>query len=141
MPIFVNDRFEVALSAGAHGVHLGVEDLAPDAAVGARTGGVLVGASLVADEAQRASRSRTGASVRCMPLSPRVRGQPSAWKSARLAWPSRWSPRVVIVACSPKMLYRRARRVCRCGAAAGCSAPRMSSLRLVLLEIRDASTR
>ena len=56
VPVFVNDRFEVALAAGAHGVHLGVDDLAPQEAVQRAPKGFWVGASVgSAEEAQRAA--------------------------------------------------------------------------------------
>lgn len=55
VPLFVNDRFEVALSAGAHGVHLGPDDLSPDEAAARAPAGFWVGASVgSAEEALRA---------------------------------------------------------------------------------------
>jgi thiamine-phosphate pyrophosphorylase len=43
--LVVNDRFDVALAAGAHGVHLGPEDLPVDAVRGAVPPGFVIGAS------------------------------------------------------------------------------------------------
>jgi thiamine-phosphate pyrophosphorylase len=58
VPVFVNDRFEVALAAGAHGVHLGPDDLAPELALQRAPSGFWVGASVgSASEAQRAMRA------------------------------------------------------------------------------------
>ena len=55
VPLFVNDRLEVALAAGAHGLHLGVDDLSPDEAVARAPAGFWVGASVGSvDEALRA---------------------------------------------------------------------------------------
>lgn len=55
VPVFVNDRFEVAIAAGARGVHLGVEDLSPEDAVRRAPRGFWVGASVgSAAEVQRA---------------------------------------------------------------------------------------
>lgn len=55
VPLFVNDRLEVALNAEAHGVHLGADDLAPNDAVLRVPDGFWVGASVGScDEAQRA---------------------------------------------------------------------------------------
>ena len=55
VPLFVNDRFDLALTAGARGVHLGIDDLAPAEAVRRAPAGFWVGASVGDDqEAARA---------------------------------------------------------------------------------------
>lgn len=46
VPVFVNDRFELAVSVGAHGVHLGIDDLAPDEARRRAPTGFWIGASV-----------------------------------------------------------------------------------------------
>lgn len=46
VPIFVNDRLDVALAAGAAGVHLGPDDLPPRLARRAAPEGFLIGASV-----------------------------------------------------------------------------------------------
>jgi thiamine-phosphate pyrophosphorylase len=45
VPVLVNDRLDVALAAGAAGVHLGVDDLPVAAARRVAPGGFIVGAS------------------------------------------------------------------------------------------------
>jgi thiamine-phosphate pyrophosphorylase len=54
VPIFVNDRADVALAAGARGVHVGADDLAP-AAVRAFAGDRLVIGGSVGNEAEAAA--------------------------------------------------------------------------------------
>jgi thiamine-phosphate pyrophosphorylase len=55
VPVFVNDRLEVAVRAGAAGAHLGVEDLAPDEAIARAPRGFWIGASVGSPaEAERA---------------------------------------------------------------------------------------
>lgn len=46
VPVIVNDRLDVALAAGAAGVHLGVDDLAPALARRVAPPGFLIGASV-----------------------------------------------------------------------------------------------
>ncbi|MBI3790690.1 MAG: thiamine phosphate synthase [Gemmatimonadetes bacterium] len=46
VPIIVNDRLDVALAAGAHGVHLGADDLPPEAARRIAPAGFIIGASV-----------------------------------------------------------------------------------------------
>ncbi len=46
VPVMVNDRLDVALAAGAAGVHLGVDDLAVPAARGMSPDGFVIGASV-----------------------------------------------------------------------------------------------
>jgi thiamine-phosphate diphosphorylase len=46
VPLFVNDRFEIAVAVGAHGVHLGADDLAPGVARRRAPAGFWVGASV-----------------------------------------------------------------------------------------------
>jgi thiamine-phosphate pyrophosphorylase len=46
VPLFVNDRLDVAIAAGAAGVHLGADDLAPALARRIVPVGMLVGASV-----------------------------------------------------------------------------------------------
>jgi thiamine-phosphate pyrophosphorylase len=54
VPLFVNDRFAVALEVGAHGVHLGVDDMDPDEAQRRAPPGFWIGASVGSDaEAHR----------------------------------------------------------------------------------------
>jgi len=48
-PIVVNDRLDVALAAGANGVHLGADDVSPSVAAALRPPGFLVGASVGTD--------------------------------------------------------------------------------------------
>jgi thiamine-phosphate pyrophosphorylase len=62
VPVFVNDRFEVALAAGAHGVHLGPDDLHPEEAVRRAPAGFWVGASVgsLAEIARGASAAYWG---------------------------------------------------------------------------------
>lgn len=50
VPVFVNDRLDVALAAGAAGVHLGPDDLAPALARRIAPAGFLVGASVGRDD-------------------------------------------------------------------------------------------
>ncbi len=45
-PILLNDRLDVALAAGAHGVHLGVDDVSPSAARRIVPPGFIIGASV-----------------------------------------------------------------------------------------------
>jgi thiamine-phosphate pyrophosphorylase len=54
VPLFINDRLDVALAAGAAGVHLGPDDLAPELARRIVPPGFLIGASVGSlDEVQR----------------------------------------------------------------------------------------
>lgn len=46
VPVFVNDRVDIALAAGAHGVHLGRDDLAPALARRIVPSGFIIGASV-----------------------------------------------------------------------------------------------
>jgi thiamine-phosphate pyrophosphorylase len=46
VPVFVNDRLDIALSAGAAGVHLGPDDLSPALARGIVPAGFIIGASV-----------------------------------------------------------------------------------------------
>lgn len=46
VPLFVNDRLDIALAAGAHGVHLGVDDIPPDVARRLAPAGFVIGASV-----------------------------------------------------------------------------------------------
>jgi thiamine-phosphate pyrophosphorylase len=50
VPIFVNDRLDIALIAGAAGVHLGADDLAPDQARHPTPSEFVIGASVGTDE-------------------------------------------------------------------------------------------
>ena len=55
VPLFVNDRLDVALAVGAQGVHLGIDDPAPEDAVRRAPAGFWVGTSVGSvEEAQRA---------------------------------------------------------------------------------------
>jgi len=55
VPVIVNDRFDVALAAGARGVHLGADDLPVDRARRIAPAGFVIGASVGdAEEAARA---------------------------------------------------------------------------------------
>ena len=45
VPVIVNDRFDIALAAGAAGVHLGADDIPVDAARGVVPAGFIIGAS------------------------------------------------------------------------------------------------
>ena len=47
VPLYINDRLDIALAAGADGVHLGVDDLAPHAARRVVPAGFVIGASVV----------------------------------------------------------------------------------------------
>ena len=49
VPVVVNDRMDVALAAGAAGVHLGADDLPPAAARAMAPTGFVIGSSLGAD--------------------------------------------------------------------------------------------
>jgi thiamine-phosphate pyrophosphorylase len=49
VPVFVNDRVDVALAAGAAGVHLGPDDLAPSLARRIVPAGFVIGASVGSD--------------------------------------------------------------------------------------------
>src|SRR5690606_1426248 len=51
VPVFVNDRMDIALAAGAAGVHLGAHDLSPALARGIAPPGFWIGAS-VGEEAE-----------------------------------------------------------------------------------------
>jgi thiamine-phosphate pyrophosphorylase len=51
VPVIINDRVDVALAAGAAGVHLGADDLAPDVARRIVPPGFIIGAS-VGDETE-----------------------------------------------------------------------------------------
>ncbi len=54
VPVFVNDRLDVALSVGAAGVHLGADDIAPELARRIAPRGFVIGASVgTAAEATR----------------------------------------------------------------------------------------
>ena len=46
VPVIINDRVDVALAAGAAGVHLGADDLAPEAARRIVPAGFIIGASV-----------------------------------------------------------------------------------------------
>ncbi len=50
VPVIVNDRADIAIAAGAAGVHLGPEDLAPSAVRVFAPPGFIVGASVGSDE-------------------------------------------------------------------------------------------
>ncbi len=50
VPVFVNDRLDIALAAGAYGVHLGADDLAPALARRVAPPGFVLGASVGSDE-------------------------------------------------------------------------------------------
>lgn len=50
VPVFVNDRMDVALAAGAAGVHLGAEDLPPERARRIAPNGFWIGASVGSDD-------------------------------------------------------------------------------------------
>ena len=56
--LFVNDRFDLALLAGADGVHLGADDLAPELLPAEARARLLVGLSTHTPEQVRASRTR-----------------------------------------------------------------------------------
>ncbi len=56
--LFVNDRFDLALLAGADGVHLGQDDLAPEGIPADARARLLVGLSTHTLEQVRASRAR-----------------------------------------------------------------------------------
>ena len=56
--LFVNDRFDLALLAGADGVHLGQDDLAPEVLPAEARARLLVGLSTHTLEQARESRSR-----------------------------------------------------------------------------------
>ena len=51
VPLLVNDRADVALAAGADGVHVGTDDIAPAALRRVRPSGFIIGAS-VGDESE-----------------------------------------------------------------------------------------
>lgn len=50
VPVLVNDRADLALAAGAHGVHLGVDDLPPSSVREIAPAGFIIGASVGGDE-------------------------------------------------------------------------------------------
>jgi len=50
IPLYINDRLDIALAAGADGVHLGVDDIPPLAARRIVPPGFVIGASVGADE-------------------------------------------------------------------------------------------
>ena len=56
VPVIVNDRADVAIAAGAAGVHLGADDLPPAAIRKFAPGGFIIGASVGNDEEVRGSR-------------------------------------------------------------------------------------
>jgi thiamine-phosphate pyrophosphorylase len=60
IPLIVNDSVELAIAAGAHGVHLGREDLDPKAAR-ARLPGGLIGVSCYADPSRARDAADAGA--------------------------------------------------------------------------------
>jgi thiamine-phosphate pyrophosphorylase len=49
VPLFINDRLDIALAAGADGVHLGSDDLPPGAARRIAPAGFVIGASVGSD--------------------------------------------------------------------------------------------
>jgi len=49
VPVFINDRLDIALVAGARGVHLGADDLAPALARRVAPSGFVIGASVGED--------------------------------------------------------------------------------------------
>jgi len=58
VPVYVNDRLDVALAAGAHGVHLGADDLPPDGLRSIAPSTLRVGLSVGSDdEATDAARA------------------------------------------------------------------------------------
>ena len=58
VPVLVNDRADVALAAGVHGVHVGVDDLAPAALRRIVPPAFIIGASVGSDdEVERASEA------------------------------------------------------------------------------------
>lgn len=58
VPLLVNDRADVALAAGAHGVHVGVDDLPPAALRRIVPSGFIIGASVGDDaEVERAAEA------------------------------------------------------------------------------------
>lgn len=50
VPVFVNDRFDIALAAGAHGVHLGADDIAVDVVRRLVPPGFIIGTSVGCDD-------------------------------------------------------------------------------------------
>jgi thiamine-phosphate diphosphorylase len=50
VPIFINDRLDLALVVGAHGAHLGSDDLSPALARRVAPPGFIIGASVGSDE-------------------------------------------------------------------------------------------
>lgn len=67
---FVNDRFDLALAAGAHGVHLGALDLPVRAARRAAPPGFLIGATTGDPAAARAAATAGADYVGCGPVYP-----------------------------------------------------------------------
>lgn len=67
---FVNDRLDVALAAGAHGVHLGALDLPVHAARRAAPPGFLIGATSGDPAAARAAATAGADYVGCGPVYP-----------------------------------------------------------------------
>lgn len=56
VPVIVNDRADVAIAAGAAGVHLGADDLPPAAVRAFAPEGFIIGASVGSDDEVRGSR-------------------------------------------------------------------------------------
>jgi thiamine-phosphate pyrophosphorylase len=56
VPVIVNDRADIAIAAGAAGVHLGADDLPPAAVRSFAPDGFIIGASVGSDEEVRGAR-------------------------------------------------------------------------------------
>jgi thiamine-phosphate pyrophosphorylase len=56
VPVIVNDRADIAIAAGAAGVHLGADDLPPAAVRAFAPAGFIIGASVGSDEEVRGAR-------------------------------------------------------------------------------------
>jgi thiamine-phosphate pyrophosphorylase len=50
VPLFINDRLDIALASGAHGVHLGPDDISPALARRIAPPGFVIGASVGSEE-------------------------------------------------------------------------------------------
>ena len=61
IPVYVNDRLDVAWAAGAHGVHLGADDLPPDRVSAVAPDSLLVGLSVGSEVEAVAARRATNA--------------------------------------------------------------------------------